>query len=232
MDPIAFYLALHFSKFEEIKEKLTKYIEPTAQYLVVGEKAMETHQATNGEHFHFLVQMSQKAYTNFTKHFIMKYKLRGNAKNGIGRQYGKIKNIKDLERLHSYMLKDQDLGNPIYTNYENDEIDKWAEKSFKKKNKKTYLEEFSEKITDRIHSSQRLTSDNLLGIKRSLLRPIVFDIHISTPGTTKAITISQINSIINYWIQFHGLMWNYTLNKYIKADAQNKYLLCFDYNFD
>lgn len=70
------------------------------RYLVVGEK-------TPYEHMHFCIHMSSVEYRNFANQvFKQKYKLRGRATKNERRQYGKIKQIRDLEKLLTYMLKD------------------------------------------------------------------------------------------------------------------------------
>jgi DNA-binding transcriptional regulator YhcF (GntR family) len=72
------------------------------------------------EHIHFLVLMTEREYTNIRKRlFIDKYKLRGRAVKGKPRQYGKEKEIRDLEKYTKYCLKDQ----KYLTNMEKDEIE-------------------------------------------------------------------------------------------------------------
>lgn len=72
------------------------------------------------EHIHFLVLMTEREYANIRKRlFIDKYKLRGRAVKGKPRQYGKEKEIRDLEKYTKYCLKDQ----KYLTNMEKDEIE-------------------------------------------------------------------------------------------------------------
>lgn len=60
------------------------------------------------EHIHFLAKMTTKEYAAFSKkNFIDKRKLRGRATKGLPRQYGKEKEIRDLEKYAKYCLKDQ-----------------------------------------------------------------------------------------------------------------------------
>lgn len=237
--PIAFFLALKFSSFDEIQQKVKQYIEPDSSYLVVGEKSPDTHQQTNGEHFHFLVNFSEKSYKNFTKHFIEKYKLRGSAKDGKSRQYGKIKKIKDLERLHQYMLKDLSTDNPIFTNYENDEIDAWAAKSFKKESKKNYLDSMSDKLTKSVLASKPDPSTTL-GISMDSLQFHLFLIHLEeqkSHDSKKAITKSQLHSLANYWVQFKGLKAELPEkllpgeSPWIAMEPEDKYNFLFTYNY-
>ncbi len=72
------------------------------------------------EHIHFLVLMTEREYANIRKRlFIDKYKLRGRAVKGLPRQYGKEKEIRDLEKYTRYCLKDQ----KYLTNMGKDEIE-------------------------------------------------------------------------------------------------------------
>lgn len=62
------------------------------------------------EHFHFLVLMTKREYTAFAKRlFIDKYKLRGRAVKDKPRQYGKEKEIRNLEKYTKYCIKDQNF---------------------------------------------------------------------------------------------------------------------------
>ncbi len=72
------------------------------------------------EHIHFLALMTEKEYANIRKRlFIDKYKLRGRAIKGKPRQYGKEKEIRDIEKYTKYCLKDQNF----LTNMEKSEIE-------------------------------------------------------------------------------------------------------------
>ncbi len=103
---------------------------------------------TVGEHMHFLLCVnSDTFYHKWSKRiFKDKYKLKGKAYkiNGIGhaRQYGKLKEIKDLEKMGSYTVKD---GN-IKTNMPQNEIDNFVKKSHKKNILHTLTHEICEKM--------------------------------------------------------------------------------------
>ena len=60
-------------------------------------------------HYHYLVWFTENNYNAFIKKVREKYNLRGKATAGKRKQYGRIKNIKSLEKLQSYMMKDQPL---------------------------------------------------------------------------------------------------------------------------
>lgn len=114
---------LSLEKFDELEERIKLF---DTEYLIAYENAKY-------EHYHFIVKITDKEYHNFCQeYFKKKYKLCGRAVKGQPRQYGKEKQIKDLDRSLIYTLKD---GN-YRTNMDKDYIKELYEKSFKKDNKK------------------------------------------------------------------------------------------------
>lgn len=112
-------------------------------YLVGLEKSK-----TVGEHMHFLCCVNSDSwYHKWSKKvFKDKFKLKGKAYkiggNGYPRQYGKLKEIKDLEKMGSYTVKD---GN-IRTNMSKNEIDNFVQKSYKKAESLAMTHEICEKM--------------------------------------------------------------------------------------
>lgn len=90
---------------------------PDRKYLVAGE-------CKPYEHMHFLIEMTDIEYRNYANSvFRQKYKLRGRAQKDKARQYGKLKQINDLERLQAYMIKENlDYNNNIFTNLDKDKL--------------------------------------------------------------------------------------------------------------
>jgi len=135
----AFMAHLPAKDNEEILEKLQEY--DIGSYLI-------GYETDPYEHTHFLVQMTTTTYHNFANTvFKKKYNLRGQARHGLPRQYGKLKKIEDLEKMASYTIKS---GN-IKSNMPQDEVNKYFEKSFKKQEKqKMHLQVF-EAIEQKSH---------------------------------------------------------------------------------
>lgn len=102
-----------------------------------------------GEHYHFLVCVdSDTWYHKWSKKiFKDKYQLKGKAYKidgkGYPRQYGKLKEIKDLEKMGAYTVKDSN----IRTNMPQNEIDNFVQKSHKKNILLTLTYEICEKMT-------------------------------------------------------------------------------------
>ena len=84
---------------------MIEYLEEVLQeYDIGGYIIGEEHEPYN--HFHFMVQMKAKDYHKFSVRIFKKlYQLRGQAKSGQPRQYGKVKEINNVEKMQAYTLK-------------------------------------------------------------------------------------------------------------------------------
>jgi len=134
-----------------------QYLEDTLQEYNIGNYLIG-HEISPYEHYHFLVEMTTADYHLFAERvFRKKFKLRGRAKDGNARQYGKIKNIEDLEKLKSYTIKD---GN-YRSNMPEQDVAKYFETSFKKAEKKKIYEEISEYLEENFQFN--FTYDTFLG---------------------------------------------------------------------
>ena len=123
-----------------ITDTLESYDE-VIHYLV----GMET-SPTVGEHMHFIVKSIKSGFYEKFRERVFKRKLalRGRALKNKPRQYGKIRDIKDFEKLASYTVKDQ----KIKTNMPQDDIDRFVENSHKKFELEGYYLQFLDKIED------------------------------------------------------------------------------------
>lgn len=132
----------------EFKKYLKKVLEPTALYLCCREiSTTGTHKQSNGQHYHFVAQITDKGYKAFIRHFKEKYELQGQAKNGIGRQYG-IQKVKDIELLCTYLAKDVDKNNSwVTTNFNNEDLQRYVDQSYKKYTYESYKYELFQHLT-------------------------------------------------------------------------------------
>jgi len=143
MEYIAFFGCIRHSEIESVEETLKEY--EIGAYLIGLEVSFDSHEETNGEHMHFVVQMTDKDYHRFSKRiFIDKYKLRGKALKDKPRQYGRVKRIQDLERMCAYTLKD----NNIRSNMTEQQLDSYRNISFKKKELKEFKEQLWEYVNN------------------------------------------------------------------------------------
>jgi len=170
----AFYAAIKHEKKDEVLKILLEY--DIDKYIIGLEIAKSTHSESQGQHMHFLVQMYPKDYTRFSKRvFIDKYGLRGRALEGLPRQYGKVKNIENIQKMMCYTVKD---GN-LMTNMDPDTIEELIKQSFKKEDKRTEYEELYESLTEYakgadITSTRFMWADGSNKIKEKSIEVIVF----------------------------------------------------------
>lgn len=123
----------------QIVEDLEQYLDASASYLVGLETAPKAHPQTNGQHYHILADMTKAQYDSFRKTILVnKMGLQGQARNGIGRQYGIVKNIRDDTKMMSYTLKNNNI---IYKNIDLKTIQDSYSKSYITKSPKNFVDE-------------------------------------------------------------------------------------------
>lgn len=139
----AFFAAIKHEHSDEVLSILQMY--DIGRYIVSREKSEGSHVDSDGEHFHFMVEMYPTDYTRFAKRvFIDRFKLRGRATVGHPRQYGKVKNIENVELMQAYTVKD---GN-VSTNLTEEELENLKVKSFKKENKRKLYDAVIKGLSD------------------------------------------------------------------------------------
>lgn len=135
--PIAFITNdIPYKDADYILEQINNY--DPLRYLIVFEHPLGP---KGYPHYHYLVWWTDKNYNAFIKKVREKYNLRGKAQKNLRKQYGRLKNIEDLEKLQTYMMKDQmtDLNDEKYAKYwryniTDEDIEKFKKASFKKDN--------------------------------------------------------------------------------------------------
>ncbi len=143
----AWYFAIKHEHKQDILNIWKEYLGEIGKYLVSEEVAENKHIETNGEHYHFVAEISNKSYHKISKRIRDKYNLTGKAKNGVGRQYGKVTDIKNVDRMIAYCMKD----GYISTNLTEDELKKYENISFKPNNKQKEKNiTFTQKITNKL----------------------------------------------------------------------------------
>lgn len=158
-----FYYAIkwrldNYKNYEYLKEKLLHHI-GDRKWILGKEIAKDgVHEDTDGEHVHVLCQMTKREYESLNKNIKDKYKLRGVPRDGKAKQYGKVKQIRSIDRMAAYVIKD---GN-YETNLEPEIIEKLKElllqieeekanmpKEEEKKNAKNY--NWKQKVVDELN---------------------------------------------------------------------------------
>lgn len=139
LEYIAFFCAVHHINYEYLEQTLQEY--PIGLYLIAAEKTTDSHVDTGGEHFHFLVQMTEKDYHKYAKRvFKDKFKLSGQARDGKPRQYGKVGKVRDIDRMAAYTIKQ---GN-IRTNMTEAQLEAYKKITFVTKDEISYEDELYE----------------------------------------------------------------------------------------
>lgn len=208
--------ALDHSHFDYLENTLKEY--DIGSYIVSAEVSSTSHEATKGQHFHFLVEMTDQDYTRFSKRvFIDKFKLRGRAVKGLPRQYGKVKQIENLEQMKRYTVKD---GN-FRTNLTDTEIEELVENSFQKDEKKKIQDELMDVLQEQFHNLEwfdvrygihdsldyEACSRNYTDITRYVIKWYLDkDMRPPPPSTYKSICINFIHKLKKYVNQDKALI--------------------------
>lgn len=134
MDYTACFFDLEESCFDEIEQYLKT--REVLEYVISYERDPKSH-------FHLLFTGPTNLYTNLSKHLCDKYDLRRKGKGGVIK-YGKVKKIKDLEKMLAYTVKDGDFR----SNMDAERIKEAVENSFKKEHKFTDIKDDIVKYLD------------------------------------------------------------------------------------
>jgi len=149
---IMFFVATRFVNREMLIEELRKY-KSFGYYLMSWEISKTSHKPTQGEHFHFILfDFSELDYNAFRIKVLSgdksKLKLQGQAKNGVGRQYGKETKIHNLFNACAYTLKD---GN-YESNIPPEIVQGFIDASFKKDDKSARRQELMDYLLEVVPS--------------------------------------------------------------------------------
>jgi len=199
------------SLVEYVVQTLESY-EEVICYLVALETSTKV-----GEHMHFIVKTVKSGFYEKFRERVFKRKLalRGKALKNKPRQYGKIKDIKDYEKLGAYTVKDAN----IRTNFPQDEIDIFCQKSYKKFELEGYYSQFLDKIDKFVEKHITQEKADRLALQKTeawinqpyfeknkderinLDYPVkIFIIKELKDSNTESITKGKIDAIWNRWM--------------------------------
>lgn len=178
--------------FDDLEETLKEY--PIGGYVIAYEQEPY-------KHFHFLVEMEERDYAAYRKRvFIDKWGLRGQARDGKPREYGKVKNIEDFDKMLSYTIKDENFR----TNLDQEQIDNALDKSFKKEKPKLLKEKMVKFIDNKCQGTFTDQHDaRFLRKKKVLLYIVEFCQNNKIP-----LTKSVLNSYYLFYRQFTTTLKN------------------------
>lgn len=140
---------LPLTEIDNLADSILSY-DPEGKYLI-------THEVADYSHFHVLCDFDDEQWILFRNTILRnRYKLRGQAKKDLPSQYGKIKTIKDVEKLLTYMLKDK---GDKRTNVPDNELDEYIKKSFKKPDDRNHIEKCLDTIPTLTYKLQYTETD-------------------------------------------------------------------------
>ena len=160
-------------------------------------------------HMHFAVEITERDYHKFAKRvFKDKFKLRGQAKSGLCRQYGKTKSVKDIDKMLAYTVKD---GN-VRSNLEDGQLEKAFEQSFKREEKLEFIEMCAKELEAWYIKFCEDNSD----VMPSMNNPSLRDLRIGVIGIfrkkgLKTITKSKVEQVIYRYMMLPKEFENYTV---------------------
>ncbi len=207
LDYIAFFCAVRHTDENEkyLIEMLKNY--DIGSYLIVRETSPVAHKDTDGDHYHFLVQMKSDDWGRFRKRvFIDHFKLRGQAKSGLSRQYGKVNYLKDPERMAIYMLKDNSVVESTFTD---SQLQSWYKQSYSKSESVGLKEKLVIYVKQRLSLSDWYSCDGLGPTDANDIRKVFFEIcelyvmYYREHNIDKTITKSQLSNFANYYMIYH-----------------------------
>jgi len=175
-------------------------------YIIGYETAPDSHLETDGEHSHFILQISPQDYHNFSERLKRKYKLRLKALDKKRpRQFGALTKIEKLDKLKAYTLKDGDYK----SNLSEKELKELAGMSYRKETIHTLWDKLVEHLhqvpyptgpcTQTFINAGRGTSDEYA---RALRRAII-EFHVVNK-TNKSLTKTTVESAQRKYIMYHA----------------------------
>jgi len=136
---IAFMVALPHIQDHILWSHLCNYSTDTTPIIMAKETSKKSHQDISGQHYHIYIGWEDKTWEAFKKTILMKkLLLRGQAKDGLARQYGRVTKIKDETKMIAYTIKCNDYK---YKNLDKQYLDHiYENESFEKEDKLDYQE--------------------------------------------------------------------------------------------
>jgi len=205
------YCDIKHEHIDEVVDYLNKI--EVEKYMIGLEKVTNgTHAVTNGEHMHFILHIKPNTMTAMRTHFRTKYNL--GSKNAGKAYYGfNKKEIKSLERLSSYTLKDKNIR---YKNYTEQEINTFMEKSFPKQESLFHQCMQSLQETNVAHTLDSQHHIDFTNIEKTIL--LFYMQHESKPTITKStirsLTRTYLQTLYNkrFEQRLFNEIYNYTMN--------------------
>ena len=181
---IYWFVAILHSDVPQYITNLDKYIDPSAQLIIGYETAKDVHKQTLGQHIHVAADMDPKIYAKFHDNIHKKkMQLKLKASDGIGKQCGRVKDVRDHEKMLAYCVKDENL----YTrNISKEELQRYIDKSFKKS--ETWEDQVINQIITDVHfpTEPYKVNPGMLDVIKQNIEVIIIDFYRNN-SKTKAV---------------------------------------------
>lgn len=213
-----FMVAQPHSLLETLINDLEKYLEACPQYIISSETSKDSHLDISGQHFHIATRMTEKQYDSFRKTILVKkYSLRGQAKNGLPRQYGKVLKVRDETKFLQYTLKDK---NYISKNINLKQIQEWIDASYPRQDKFDFMKELTIHLQqNRYRYIKSFSETQDTSIQLHILEEMVLEFHINHPYNikqNKTLCLSRLRYYVNNYLQFNEKQYLNILLNYLK----------------
>lgn len=169
--------------FFTLKEEHYDYLEEALLLYDIGHYLIGFEITPNNEkkeHFHVLFEGTDAIWNNFSKKVKGDHNLKGTGKGN--KKYGKVKEIRDLEKMCSYTIKE---GN-YRGNFPEEDIKRWYDKSFSKNHKVETRDKMIEALAS--HHYQNI---NTLRIKAIQVLADIGDNHRPTKSSVDSLVIEH-----------------------------------------
>lgn len=212
---IAFFAALHHDQSANLIKYIEQYItDASASYLIALETSKNTHLETQGQHIHICINSTTFNYDTFRNTILKnKYSLQGQARNGIGRQYGKIKDVRDETKLLTYCCKEAN-NNIYFKNIDLKTIQEYITNSFKKESHLSLFEKLMEHLTNIPYTNT--TVDYYCYY--AALEDATIDYYIDN-NVGKSLTKNHMRSLVTSFLMYHSKITKtkrYLIHRYIR----------------
>lgn len=121
---IAFMVRIKHKRLKDLTTLIERHGGKDTRWLLALEK-----DKADREHFHGIVFMEDEEYDKVQRHFREVWKLNGTARNGKTKEYGRVRKIKNKNKMLSYTVKDGNVETS--TNWDID-LEEYISASYKK----------------------------------------------------------------------------------------------------
>lgn len=198
-----FFAAIRHEFKGDVFDLLNEY--KIGGYIIGYEVTEGAHVETDGQHMHFVVQISSHDYHNFSERLKRKYNLRAKALKDKPRQFGALTKIEKLDKLKAYTIKDGDFK----SNLSEKELKELSGMAYRKETIHTQWEKLVKHL-DCVPYPDGMCTQTFINAGMGAfneytraLRRAVIEFHVVNK-TQKSLTKSSVESAQRKYIMYHA----------------------------